>query len=249
MKYIINFLVLFFTISLSSQTWTEAIAMSGGNAPLKNLNGTNNSIGLVGNEFEWSKISGMLAQFDDVDLEKRNIKGSIYLFETWDNKGEIFVGQKKYVIDNINFHLEKEAFMSQLGKDSTLIYEKNKFRKVHVNGRVFKYFDVPNENKSKVHEIIYEGKNLSLYKSFSASFIERSKNPMVNRPESVIKHKSKYYTLKNKQLVFFKAKKRKMKALLSRDEFKDLKLYLKQYNLSFRNDADLKTIFKYCDNL
>ena len=82
MKYIINFLVFFFTIGLFSQTWTEAIAMSGGNAPLKNLNGTNNSIGFVGNEFEWSKISGMLAQFDDVDLEKRDIKGSIYLFET-----------------------------------------------------------------------------------------------------------------------------------------------------------------------
>jgi hypothetical protein len=249
MKYLFNFIALFLTIGLFSQSWTESIAMSGGIPPAKNINGTDSYQGLVGNELEWSKISGMLAQFDDVDLEKRNIKGSIYLFETWDNKGEIFVGQKKYVINNINFHLEKEVFMSQLGKDSTLIYEKNKFNKVLVNGRIFKYLDVPNDNITKAHEIIYEGKNLSLFKSFSATFIERSKNPMVNRPESVIKHKSKYYILKNKQLVFFKPNKRNMKDLLDKDKFKDLKLYLKQYNLSFRKDEDLKIIFKYCDNL
>jgi hypothetical protein len=249
MKYLPNFIALFFTIALFSQSWTESIAISGGIPPVNNLNGTNSLQGLVGNEYEWSKISGMLAQFDDIDLEKRNIKGSIYLFETWDNKGEIFVGQKKYVINNINFHLEKEAFMSQIGKDSTLIYEKNKFNKVLVNGRIFKYLDVPNDNITKAHEIIYEGKNLSLFKSFSATFIERSKNPMVNRPETVIKQKSKYYIIKNKQLVRFKPKKRNMKDLLDKDKFKDLKLYLKQYNLSFRKDEDLKIIFKYCDNL
>ena len=249
MKYIINFLALFFTVVLFSQSWTESIAMSGGIPPKKNINGTDSYQGFVGNELEWSKISGMLAQFDDIDLEKRNIKGSIYLFESWDNRGEIFVGQKKYVINNINFHLEKKAFMSQLGKDSTLIYEKSKFNKVVVNGRLFKYLDVPNDNITRVHEIIYEGKNFSLFKSFSASFVERSKNPMVNRPESVIKHKSKYFILRNNELVLFKTKKRSMKDLLDKAKFRDLKLYLKQYNLSFSNDDDLKLIFKYCDNL
>ncbi|MFT5250639.1 MAG: hypothetical protein ACI93P_002381 [bacterium] len=250
MKDLIKFFALFFTISLISQTWTEAIALSGGSAPLNFsfINGPNNTT-LVGNEFEWSKVNGVLAEFDDIDLENRNIIGSVYLFDTWDNRGEIFVGQKRYVISNINFHLEKEVFLSQLGKDSTLIYEKNRFSKVYVNGRLFKYLDILKDNKSKLHEIIYEGKNISLLKSFSVSFIERSTNPMVNRPQSVLKQKSKYYVLKNEELFSFRPNKSSMKEFLDKDEFRDMKLYVKRYNLSFNKESNLNIIFKYCDNL
>lgn len=249
MKYAIKLFTLFFTVSFFSQTWTETIDITGGMPPIKNINGTNSNLGLVGNEFEWSKISGMLAQFDDIDLVKRNIKGSVYLFDTWDNEGEIFVGKNKYVVNNINFHLEKKALMSQLGKDSTYVYEKNTISKVLVNGRLFKYVVTSNDDIGKFHEIIYEGKNISLLKSFSVSFMERSKNPMVNRPESELKQKSKYYVLKNNELSSFKPKKSSMKPLLEKTNYQNLKLYLDKYNLSFKKEANLTTIFKFCDKL
>ena len=81
-------LVFLFSLSSFSQTFVEALEMSGGMPPAENLNGTNSYGDGLGNSGEWSKMMGMLAQFDDIDLEKRNIKGSIYLFDTWENNGQ-----------------------------------------------------------------------------------------------------------------------------------------------------------------
>ena len=98
MKNLCNLFALLFIMNGFSQGFVEALGMSGGNAPFKNVNGTNSYKSYVGNSGEWSKVMGVLAQFDDIDLEKRNIKGSVYLFEKWENKGEIIVGKKKYVL-------------------------------------------------------------------------------------------------------------------------------------------------------
>jgi|GEM_PF-788203 len=242
-------LVFLFSLSSFSQTFVEALEMSGGMPPAENLNGTNSYGDGLGNSGEWSKMMGMLAQFDDIDLEKRNIKGSIYLFDTWENNGEVILGKKKYLFNNINYHIEKDAFMTKIDKDSTFILNKNSFTKVLINGRSFKYFEEPNNYSTKLHEMVYDGKNISLLKAYSISFIERSKNPMVNRPDSEIKQKSNYYLLKKNKLIPFKLKKSNIKYLVEKNKIADLKLYIKNYRLSFKSIEDLKVILKYCDNL
>lgn len=249
MKNLCNLFALLFIMNGFSQGFVEALGMSGGNAPFKNVNGTNSYKSYVGNSGEWSKVMGVLAQFDDIDLEKRNIKGSVYLFEKWENKGEIIVGKKKYVVNNINYHVEKEAFMSKIEKDSTFILDKNMFNKIFINGRLFKYIEMPDKVSTKLHEIMYEGKSISLLKAFSISLIERSKNPMVNRPQSELKQKSNYYLLKKGELIPFKLKKSNIKYLVEKNRIDDLKSYIKEHKLRFNKEEDLKVILKYCDNL
>ena len=248
MKNLFNLFAILFVMNGFSQTFDESASMSS-KPPFKNVNGTDSYKNYVGNSGEWSKVMGVLAQFDDIDLEKRNIKGSVYLFKKWENKGEIIVGKKIYVVNNINYHIEKEAFMSKIDKDSTFILHKNMFNKILVNGRLFKYLEMPGKVSTKLYEVMYEGESISLLKDFSISFIERSKNPMVNRPQSELKQKSNYSALKKGKLIPFKLKKSNIKYLVEKNKIDDLKVFIKKHNLRFNKEADLKVIFKYCDNL
>jgi hypothetical protein len=108
---------------------------------------------------------------------------------------------------------------------------------------------MPDKVSTKLHEIMYEGKSISLLKDFSISLIERSKNPMVNRPQSELKQKSNYYALKKGKLIPFKIKKSSIKYLVEKNKIDDFKLFIKKHNLRFNKEEDLKVIFKYCDNL
>ena len=79
MKNLFNLFAILFVMNGFSQTFDESASMFN-KPPFKNVNGTNSYKNYVGNSGEWSKVMGVLAQFDDIDLEKRNIKGSAYLF-------------------------------------------------------------------------------------------------------------------------------------------------------------------------
>ncbi|MBL4568551.1 MAG: hypothetical protein JKY69_02450, partial [Flavobacteriaceae bacterium] len=168
------FLPLFFMlISTQAQSWVETIET----VTIGGLPATNGELDqwskdyLVGNRLEWSKIRGILYQFDDIVLRKNKIEGSAFLFDNWKNKGIFIVNQKKYNFSNINYHIERESFMSKMEGDSTFVFNMNNVNRVTINGRHFKInYDV-NESKNKVYEVVYESENISLLKGYSLKYI------------------------------------------------------------------------------
>lgn len=75
------------------------------------------------------------------------VEGSQFLFEQWKNNCLIFAGNKKYVIPNINFNMDKQVFMSKF-EDSILVYDFRKLDKVLINGKEFKNVYNPAEGKN-----------------------------------------------------------------------------------------------------
>ena len=144
MKHSFILIALLFFNTVFTQTFREALNMSGGLPPSSNMNGTNSYQNGIGNSAEWSKMIGMIAQFDDIDLEKRSIDGSVYLLDDWKNNAVVYVGNKKYLFNNMNFHIEKEVFMSKIEKDSTLIFDMNRLDRIEINNRQFKSIYTPN---------------------------------------------------------------------------------------------------------
>lgn len=241
MKITLSLLLFFVCININSQSFLGAYEATREREPFANLNGTDIRTG-VGNSQEWSKIVSAIGEFDNIDFGEFHVEGSIYLFDEWENKGEIYLGNKKYVTSNINLNINKDIFMSKIEGDSTFVYDILSLDKIVVNNRQFRSFYNPSENKNRIFEILFEEDNILLLRGYYITFIKSSPNPMVNRPDNKIKQRSNYFIYKNKSLQPFKLNKKKYLNLVSDEQKKELAKYVKNYKLSFTKEKDISMI-------
>ena len=182
--------------------------------------------------------------------DKVHVEGSQYLFKEWKNNGTIIVGNKKFIISNINFNIDKQTFMSKIENDSVYVYNINNDDKILINGRRFQsiYNDI--ERKNKVYEVIHPGKDFSVLKEYYVSVIEASSNPMLNRPNRKIKQKNKYlvYTA-SREFVNLKFQKKSILALMEKKNAEAVNEFVGEKKLSYKKEDDLIRIFKYHDSL
>ena len=224
---------------LSAQSFQEAYQSTREIQPFANANGTQSYNALTGNSGEWSKIMGVFFDFDDINLGKKGIEGSVFLYDNWKNNGQIFLGERKFTVSNINYHISRGSFMTKIENDSIFIFDFDLVDKIKVNNTSFKRLYNPKEGKHVVYEFIYEGQNFSLLKNYKLSVVEGSPNPMVNRPKSKIKQHSSYYLLKNKVISDFQLKKSAVLGLVEGDKVAALKERADKYNLSFKKEEDV----------
>lgn len=254
MKKLCAILVTMLISSLGfSQSWTDAIEGSGGIPPLENVNGLNNAAfeSLTGNPGEFSKIMGVLGEFDDITLGQKGILGSVMFFKK-ENKGKLYVNNGKvYTIDNINYNIKTNQFQSRMENDSIFIYKMEGLKRVIIDNVDFSIMYNPVERKEKIYEVIEPGVKISLVKDHIIKYQQASPNPMVNRKSSKFIKKWKYYTVDHKnRIVPFKAKKKFLLDMVDdADKKKQLKNYLSKNKLSAKNQEDLKKIFKYFNTM
>lgn len=248
MKKVVFIFFIFFHLTVSSQGWVESINISGGDPPFDNNVGLyENQESLTGNRGDWSKISGILSNIDDILLEKRDFNGSVYLFDDWNNKSKITINNKNYSLPNMNYNVEKNVFAFK-SKDSIYTFEDAVVEKALINNKFFKTINLNGIND--IYQVIYKGKNFECLKKYTLRLINASANPMVNRNKSTIKKDYKYYILKDENLINFKLKK---SSFFKMPEFKKYKKeilqFVKNNNLSFKKEKDIKFIFAYANKL
>ena len=249
MKKLLIIPVLLLLINSNAQSFIEAYEATRSREPFTNLNGTYSYDSYLGNPNEWSKIMGVLYQFDDIRFGKMGFDGSVYLFDEWENKGIIVVGNKRYVISNINFHISQDAIMSKIEEDSTFVFNFQGIDKILINNRVFKSFYNSSKVKNKVYEVIYENQEIALLKGYTVSLIEASPNPMVNRYINKIKRTSNYYIYKNGAIQSFKLKKSNIQNLVSKEKTQKLEQYVKDNNLSYKKENNVIKMLNYISKL
>ena len=241
--------VLLMFINSNAQNWVETINMSGGNPPFANVNGTNSYDGYVGNPNEWSKIMGVFYEFDDIRFGKMGFEGSVYLFDEWENKGVIVIGKKRYIVDNINFHIVQSVFMSKIEGDSTFVYNAKGIDEIYVKDKLYKNFYNSNEGTNKFYEVIYEDQKTTILKGYTVTLIQASPNPMVNRSKNKIKRHSSYYIFKNGGIQSFKLKKSSILNLIGNDYVQNLQQYVKDNNLSYKKENNVIKMLNYVSKL
>lgn len=237
-------LVLLVSSFSNGQTFLEAYESTRVLQPSENLNGLSNDVmaTLRGNPNEWSKIMGVFAQFDDIQLAKKGFKGSIYLFDKWDQQAVVYANSKKFVFPNLNYNIEKDQFMVKY-QDSTFVFHMDKIERVVVKNQHFKLID------NKVHEIVYENKDYSILKKYTVELIEASPNPMANRTKNKIKQKSKMFLVKNDDFNSFRLKKSEVLALVPDKDKKKVTSFVKDNKLSFKKEKDVGIILSYASTL
>ena len=202
-----------------------------------------------------SKDHHLLSFFDKakvfgIGTKDTKLKGSLFLFEGWDNNGIIQIADKRFVLNNINFNIEKDAFMSKMEGDSIIIFDSSYLDDIKINNKPFKYVYNVSEGKGKTYEVIHQLKNgTTILKGYYLKVILASPNPMLNRPLDEIKKRSQYYVLKEGNLSDLKLQKKAILRLIDESDIEKVKKFVNKSNLSFKDEKDLIRIFKYHDSL
>lgn len=176
----------------------------------------------------------------------RKIDGTVYLFDSWDNRAIIYTtSHEKLALNNINLNIKRNTFESKLRNDSLFSFNFNNIEKFVINNRVFKNYYWDNDNR--VYEEIASQKDFEILKGFNVKYFEGSANPMLNRKNDKYIRNETYYVRKDNKISFFALKKSRILKLLDLNDQQKKKVldYVDQYKLSFKKEEDLKKILDY----
>ena len=185
-----------------------------------------------------SALSGKSANFGSsffYNQPNKVILGSTYLFDEWNNDGEIqTVTGERFLVRNINLNLSRNAFEAKVNdNDSIFSFNFNNIKQIVINGKSYKNYYFNEENR--VYELIYSNENFSILKGFSVKLVTGSGNPMVNRSNDKYVKKESYFIrdAEDKSIQKFKLNKRSLGKLFSN---KDLDLErIERFSSSKRN--------------
>ncbi len=170
----------------------------------------------------------------------KNIKGRFHLFKTWNNIAVFTVlnSDKKLLLKNINYNIDRDVFESQINKDSVFVFNFENIEEITINSRTFKNMYFPAVRGTKTFEVIYEGDKFSILKEYYMYLLEGSNNPQVNRPSKYVQ-KFSYYVKRKNSFKTFKLKKKNILELVG-GRADDLEAFASENKLSFKKDSDVK---------
>jgi hypothetical protein len=200
---------------------------------------------LRGNEFEWSKVMGVLYQFDDIRFGKIATDGSQLLFDEMQDNTSIYLDSVKLILNDVNYHIKKDQFFTKSDHDSVFVFDFNYVKKIEIANSTFNKYANYNQYNTGVYEVLVESKNLSLLKKYKVQLISASPNPMVNRPRNKIQKKKEYYlrTSEGKMTAVRMSKPSILKAMGKENQAK-LKKIIAENKLKLRKEKDVIRLFQ-----
>ncbi len=228
---IITFLILsFFTTFIFSQN-TASNADAGFQSAIFSTRGAANGIGTF------------------VNPTPKKRAGSIHLFKSWMNIGEINVDQKKYKMLNINFNVETNKFETKVGNDSIFVFNISNIENIYVNKQKFQSFYFPKKSKNEIFEIIYDGDDMKLIKGHEISIVYGDPDPAQVKKTQGKNYKISIYYVKNGNSINKVVLKKKAILSLFGAKKTAVASYVKENKLSYKKDRDLNRIFIYHNSL
>lgn len=179
----------------------------------------------------------------------RNIDGTVYMFESWNNRVVITAGDKSFSLRNANFNAKKNTFESKIqGTDSIFTFDFTNIDKMVVNNRSFKRVFSPIEGGYKIYEVVAEAGDYAILKDHYIEIKEGNPNPLLLQANDKYIMRDSYYVKNGKS---FKRLKFKKSGILKTFGNKSSKVstYVKEKNLSFKNMTQLQDIVKYYESL
>ncbi len=181
-------------------------------------------------------------------IENREIKGSVYLFDKWNNKNTVYLNNGKTTkADSININVDTNKLVI---KQDGLIYniEKEYYKHIIIDNKMYKVFSFNKENK--IYEVVEKAKNNTLLRGYKVTYVVAKVKPyqMDNNKSDEYKKQSSYYIKKENSIKRIKLKKKSILKLFE-DKKDAIVQYVKQNRLSYKKEKDVKKIFKYYHNL
>ena len=177
------------------------------------------------------------------------ILGSAYLFDEWNNDGEIqTLTGERFLVRNINLNISRNAFEAKVNdNDSIFSFNFNNIKQIIINGKYYKNYFYNEDNR--VYELVYSGKNFSILKGFTVKLVTGSGNPMVNRSNDKYVKKESYFirSTDKKTIESFKMNKRSLNKLFE-NNLKDVSrilAFIGSGNLSYKDEKDVIRMLEF----
>ena len=196
-----------------------------------------------------SNTSGGITEAGIFYNKPKKIVGNIYVFENWNNKCTIAIGAEAFKLKNINLNMKTNRFEAQVGKDSMFAFNTSNIDYIYISNRKFKSFYMPQINKNRNFEIIYDGNDLKVLKGFEVGVKYNEPDPlMVKKNVDNYFTTHTYYIKKGEDVTEIKLKKKAILSLFN-DKTDLVSKYVKENNLSYKSEKDLNKMFIYYDSL
>ena len=177
------------------------------------------------------------------------ILGSAYLFDEWNNDGEIqTLTGERFLVRNINLNISRNAFEAKINdNDSIFSFNFNNIKQIIINGKYYKNYFYNEDNR--VYELVYSGKTFSILKGFTVKLVTGSGNPMVNRSNDKYVKKESYFirsTVK-KTIESFKMNKRSLIKLFEKNlkDVSRIQAFIDSGNLSYKDEKDVIRMLEF----
>jgi hypothetical protein len=177
------------------------------------------------------------------------ILGSAYLFDEWNNDGEIqTLTGERFLVRNINLNISRNAFEAKINdNDSIFSFNFNNIKQIIINGKYYKNYFFNEDNR--VYELVYSGNSFSILKGFTVKLVTGSGNPMVNRSNDKYVKKESYFIRSNdkKTIESFKMNKRSLNKLFE-NNLKDVSrilAFIDSSNLSYKDEKDVIRMLEF----
>lgn len=243
-------LLVFISFASFSQSFQEAYEANR-QLPITEINGmdlgTYNQ--LTGNPNEWSKVMGILYEFDDIRFAKVGTDGTFLLHEDWNQSGVIMVGERKYLVPNMNFHIGRDELMSKADNDSIFLFDLNTLDEFSFQNKRFKRYQDNRDGIYKVYEVVFDSRDISLLKRHSAELIKADPDPMKNRLRNKIVKKESFLIQKNGLMSDFSLKKSGYYNLIDKNQRKEFQSKVQVASLSFTDENDAPSILRIIADL
>ena len=177
------------------------------------------------------------------------ILGSAYLFDEWNNDGEIqTITGERFLVRNINLNISRNAFEAKINdNDSIFSFTFNNIKKIIINGKSYKNYFYNEDNR--VYELIYSGNNFSILKGFSVKLVTGSGNPMVNRSNDKYVKKESYFIRSSdtKTIESFKLSKRSLNKLFENSsmDMSRILAFIDSNNLSYKDENNVIRMLEF----
>ena len=177
------------------------------------------------------------------------ILGSAYLFDEWNNDGEIqTLTGERFLVRNINLNISRNSFEAKINdNDSIFSFNFNNIKQIIINGKYYKNYFYNEDNR--VYELVYSGKTFSILKGFTVKLVTGSGNPMVNRSNDKYVKKESYFirSTDKKTIESFKMNKRSLNKLFE-NNLKDVSrilAFIGSGNLSYKVEKDVIRMLEF----
>ena len=228
-------------------------AQGNGGQKLRAVNLSNASNGLGSSGYGSNNFMSYLNGEWVKDSSEDNLYvGSNYLFNNWSNNAVVYdlTGKGYKLVDcNFNVATNKVEAMLDNTEDKTFVFNSRDISKIKIGNKYFAKKKIDN-NPNYLLEVIQEGDRISLLKLYKTVLIPGSVNPMTQKKLSKdkISINSSYYVDRDGNLEEIKLKKSKVLKLMS-DKKDELKSFLSENKLSFKEEGDIKKIFSYYNSI
>ena len=173
--------------------------------------------------------------------ELKDKKNDLYSYTNWDNKGVIFVDNKRYYLGNLNFNVTTNSFDSRIKREKFFSYKSSEIDSVNINNHMFK------KVSNSFYEVLFETENNLFLKKYEIKYKAGSVSRLdgsIGKSTTALMYK---YMIKSADAIKMISLNKKSILGLLKSEFdkENLETYVKTENLSYKKEEDTIKIFKF----